>query len=628
MVKTHEDNSESRKLVTIECTRHGRKTRNTRGLTEKTRKRHATHTQFLECLYKVKLRYRKKEKDWNLNVTCDKHNHAMLEDPFQLKEHRCRDPDRAAACVEGAALRTARQPYAAARRIMRIKGLHLSPKDYYNLVKYSKARTPQQEVQYALKTLENRGFHVRIKENNLVEQDTRQAKQIQFFFFCNSDQILFARRYASHFLVQTDATFTTNANELPLSVIVCVTNTLKSFPIAYCFIALESADAFIFMNACMRELFFHDSCRGPLVILGDFAAGLTAAMVARRQLSSAELGIEVAYELAARLDEAGSDLFLQLCSWHAAEAIKKRLSRQGYPMEPRAKLVNLVWECCKKGCTQPLQYGLPCRCWMYECLPRGIPIPLSLIHPRWLFSTPDVVVGWKMSVDPSIGVEDYHNMTGEQDGGSSSSGDNDGEDCARSQNPDPGTPPGVALGGVPGGAPGLIPPISLSDRFENRGRTLIEKTAIDTYNYHQKLPDSAIAELYAAEYDKVINKFNTEFTKKYAPAEPLSRVFPQGKEEKDLKYKKGGSRRRVYTGREAAEVEEVEERRRRRYASIEAKRIAQHKVILEQDEAKRMKISASQGLMAGESGESGESGEDGEVDWEADVVTASDDDDV
>ncbi|KAL2043477.1 hypothetical protein N7G274_003784 [Stereocaulon virgatum] len=33
VVKTHEDNS-SRKMVTLKCTRHGKKTRNTRGLSE------------------------------------------------------------------------------------------------------------------------------------------------------------------------------------------------------------------------------------------------------------------------------------------------------------------------------------------------------------------------------------------------------------------------------------------------------------------------------------------------------------------------------------------------------------------------------------------------------------------
>ena len=190
---------------------------------------------------------------------------------------------------------------------MRIKGLRLGRKECYNLVGHSKARTPEQEVQYALKTFETHGVHVHIREKYLVEADTGYRQEIQFFFFffCNRAQILFVRRFASQFIVITDATFTTNANELLLSVIVCVTNTLRSSPIAYCFIALGSADAFVFINECMRELFLHDACRGSAVILGDFAAGLTAAMVAKQQLNSDEAGMAIAQELAAGLDEAG-----------------------------------------------------------------------------------------------------------------------------------------------------------------------------------------------------------------------------------------------------------------------------------------------------------------------------------
>ena len=101
-----------------------------------------------------------------------------MDDPFLLHEHRARDPDRAAACAEGAVLRETYQPYAAARRILQVKGLCLSQKEYYNLVSFNKARTPAQEVQYALKTLETWGFHVRVKEKYLVEQDVRKAQEI------------------------------------------------------------------------------------------------------------------------------------------------------------------------------------------------------------------------------------------------------------------------------------------------------------------------------------------------------------------------------------------------------------------------------------------------------------------
>ncbi|KAL2043478.1 hypothetical protein N7G274_003785 [Stereocaulon virgatum] len=121
----------------------------------------------------------------------------MLEDPFQLQEHQCRDPDRAAACAEGVGLRETHQPYSAARRIMAVKGLYLGQQEYYNLVRLDKARIPAQEVEYALSTLETRGYHVRIKEKYLVDQNERHTQRVQFFFFCNMEQVLFARRFAS-----------------------------------------------------------------------------------------------------------------------------------------------------------------------------------------------------------------------------------------------------------------------------------------------------------------------------------------------------------------------------------------------------------------------------------------------
>ena len=39
----------------------------------------------------------------------------------------------------------------------------------------------------------------------------------------------------------------------------------------------------------------------------------------------------------------GSNHELQLCSWHAAGAIKKWLITKGYPVEIRKQLVTLIW---------------------------------------------------------------------------------------------------------------------------------------------------------------------------------------------------------------------------------------------------------------------------------------------
>lgn len=40
---------------------------------------------------------------------------------------------------------------------------------------------------------------------------------------------------------------------------------------------------------------------------------------------------------------------------------------------------------CIERCDLPLRYGLPCQCWLFSCVQLDIPIPLSLIHPRWFF---------------------------------------------------------------------------------------------------------------------------------------------------------------------------------------------------------------------------------------------------
>ncbi len=59
-------------------------------------------------------------------------------------------------------------------------------------------------------------------------------------------------------------------------------NTLRNISIAYCLIESKLIDAFYFINDCMKDLFFYDDCREPAVILNDFAAGLTAAMVKKK----------------------------------------------------------------------------------------------------------------------------------------------------------------------------------------------------------------------------------------------------------------------------------------------------------------------------------------------------------
>lgn len=64
------------------------------------------------------------------------------------------------------------------------------------------------------------------------------------------------QRFVSDFVLQTDATFNTNELNMPLSIFVRITSTMFSFSLAYTFISSESAEAFKFVNAYCKELFF------------------------------------------------------------------------------------------------------------------------------------------------------------------------------------------------------------------------------------------------------------------------------------------------------------------------------------------------------------------------------------
>ncbi len=72
---------------------------------------------------------------------------------------------------------------------------------------------------------------------------------------------------------------------------------MSSFPVAYAFISSESAEAFKFINACCKELFFWDDFPFPTVILGDFSLGLSTTMVKKAGISMVEDRMNQAYEM-------------------------------------------------------------------------------------------------------------------------------------------------------------------------------------------------------------------------------------------------------------------------------------------------------------------------------------------
>ncbi len=120
-----------------------------------------------------------------------------------------------------------------------------------------------------------------------MNQGERVSRVVQDLFFCNSEQIRLAQQFVSCFVYEADATFNTNERRMPLSILVGVLNTGKTFPFEFCFITSGAASTFEFIKAKLDELLFHNSIC-PKVICGYFAKGLAKAIATRKTQKQAE----------------------------------------------------------------------------------------------------------------------------------------------------------------------------------------------------------------------------------------------------------------------------------------------------------------------------------------------------
>jgi MULE transposase domain len=168
----------------------------------------------------------------------------------------------------------------------------------------------------------------------------------------------------SGFIYETDATFNTNSLKLPLSVMVSIDNTRATFPVAYCYITSESAVSFKWIAEQLTELAFWD-CPKPTLIVGDFSKGLGAAVVAKAAADLAAKAVDgVTLELRDEAEEPNLDpnfpeaakavvgegegqrvqrVKLQLCEWHAIQAIKRRLVlARRYKKDKREEIINKI----------------------------------------------------------------------------------------------------------------------------------------------------------------------------------------------------------------------------------------------------------------------------------------------
>jgi hypothetical protein len=236
--------------------------------------------------------------------------------------------------------------------------------EFYNLTQKEEKQklSKEEELVVLIGHLERNGYHPRTREEYILEDGVRKKRVVRDIFFISDEQIRLTRRFVSGFIYKTDATFNTNTLRLPLSVMVEIDNTGTTFPMTFMFITSESSKSFTFASEQLTDLCFYD-CPEAAIICEDFSKGLRASIALKvtqdlskeKQVEDEDGFVEID-DVQEAVDDLelqrvinllegdttivdvgvgseGEQTFLQLCEWHAVEAIKRCLIHAGYALE-------------------------------------------------------------------------------------------------------------------------------------------------------------------------------------------------------------------------------------------------------------------------------------------------------
>ena len=234
-----------------------------------------------------------------------------------------------------------------------------------------------------------------------------------------------------------------------------------------------------------------------------------------------------------------------------AEEYNQQISLEGTPsIEPT--------EGCMYDCELPFRYGLPCKCWLYRCVVDVIPIPISFIHPRWFFDGPPFVISWRMSFDPALSFTEMLRKATEKRG----------EEAEENEEVEEVEEELEEVEEVEDKS---------GDKFRRAEVDLLHAAAHQSIDFHKSIENKHRGEEFARGFAEMTAQYTKKWQEKELARSFIPTTFPDEIRPKDnLKYKKGGSRRRAYTGREAAEAEEADQRRAKRRDSIEKGRRQRH----------------------------------------------------
>lgn len=236
-------------------------------------------------------------------------------------QHKRQLEDYQHAITQAAHHRQAGLSYNTSLHLKAGEGFQLHPKAYYNANRSSIRVTTEERISCILHELTTAGFHIRSRwSDKLTEEGTVRAKQLEQIFFINSDQIRLGRRFISDFVMEYDETFSNNLLHMPLANIVGITNTERTFSLAFSFIRSGSAKNFDFIFQSLDELVFYNILHSQIV-LSDQAKGFIKSLSGQWTLEHT---------------------LHQLCEWYMVQNIKKRLVEGAYNKQQQDNIQHLL----------------------------------------------------------------------------------------------------------------------------------------------------------------------------------------------------------------------------------------------------------------------------------------------
>jgi hypothetical protein len=206
-------------------------------------------------------------------------------------------------------------------------GFTIDSATYYNTVRHNRPSADDcQTIQGLLVALADAGFlwRSRVEYEEDPAGNVISQKLVQIFFM-NKQQVVLAQRFVAGFVLVVDDTFNTNSLQLPLLIAVGITNSGKTFPVAFSYCPSESKESYDFFFQSLKEEAFACDIQSLKVVVGDQAGGLIASLNPASPSPNRPFpGVQ-----------------LQHCNWHAVESMKAKYRKSGYKSDEVEELVSL-----------------------------------------------------------------------------------------------------------------------------------------------------------------------------------------------------------------------------------------------------------------------------------------------